>query len=155
MGISTDALLVYGILIPEGELYETPPFDQVDIDEGEDEGWPTEWLENLARKEMNMPAWYDLPKDATERSRIIARYPHFWEPIKEYPVELVIHQHVDAPQYILAVSGLSYSASRGYPVEITTNMLVIPKLKAMEKWCNDHGFPYEEPKWWLASMADF
>lgn len=68
------------------------------------------------------------------------------------PVELIRHCSGDYPMYFLAVKGHTYSASRGYPVEVE-DLNVDPKaLEAFKAFCAKYGIEYTEPKWYLASL---
>lgn len=79
--------------------------------------------------------------------------------VEACPVKLFEHCSYEYTMYILGVRGMEFSASRGYPVEISVNDLdtqnekTLEKIEAFRVWCRNNDIELtEEPKWLLCSM---
>jgi hypothetical protein len=138
MGVSTNAILVFGVElgedVPESLLGEDGSFDFEDIlaaDAGLFE--PICGTENLST-----PYW-----EAKRKA------------VAEAPVELVWHCSGEYPMYILGVPGTEKTANRGHPRTVTPSDFATPsdeKIEAFKKWCEDHDIVLEaEPAWLLCS----
>lgn len=143
MGVTTNGLLFFGIDL--GEDWE-PLW-------GEDFGFEDlEEFDDFLVKETPY-ANGSYPETASEEER-----DRWWKArkgiIEATPVDHVIHCSFDYPMHAFVVRGFSFSASRGFPDEISPDSLVVPEAKIAEfkRWLEEHDFPVEEPKWFLASL---
>lgn len=131
MGVSTDGILFYGIGLGEDSLDEYR------------ENWThEEWDEEFYKRAGSLlyPAegYYEAQQEAR----------------KKWGVEIGIHCSYDYSMYYIALISHNHSASRGYPEEITPEMIAVPadadeKIRA---FCELMGIPFEQPKWYLASL---
>ena len=74
--------------------------------------------------------------------------------LEPYDCELVVHCMGDYPMVGLAVKEASFSSSRGdpHPFEDTDLATLAEQGARLHQACEAIGWPYKEPKWWLASM---
>lgn len=145
MGVSTDAILVYGIDLCDEEG-ETPLFMQ------NDDGDEIEFDDVLLNDAGYAPWGWDADDAVCEPYEVYsARRKDAQE---QAGVELVTHCSGDYPMYILAVSGAGMSASRGIPLAVDVPILNMNQLEGREKlrvFCKCHDIPWVEPKWMLCS----
>jgi hypothetical protein len=135
MGVSTDAILFWGITFEEGADYLDDIDDRAEEAEEEDEAREVPRPED--RGDIRSPEWEEW------RGR-------FWAWKKEQPT-VGRHCSGDYPMYYVTVGGSERRASRGSAVEVTSLEVEPgwgPKLKA---YCERLGLPWSEPKWWLVS----
>ncbi len=127
MGVSTDAILVFGF--EYGEEGEDPEF----LGEHED-------LDDFIYAKHGKT--YDDPYE--ERQALV----------RACPIDLVPHCSDDYPMHIIAIRDTETRARRGYAEVINPQSLVISedKIAAARKWCEGHGIEWQEPKWLLCSM---
>jgi hypothetical protein len=135
MGVSTDGILAFGIAYDEDcEFFSQDDFDLEDM-LAEEAGLREPDHEDYKRQD-----W----KDYWEAKRATA---------EGAAISHVVHCSYDYPMHILAVRRLSFSARRGYPVEI--DMTLQPtddERDALKNFCEKHGLEWSEPKWLLASL---
>lgn len=140
MGVSTNAILVFGIDLGE-ELPESwiksEDEDEFDFD-------------NYLAEKAGHPPWRE---DMSEPERQL-RWKNIREIVGSSPVSLLIHCSCDYPMYILAVNGTEISASRGYPEEILDSNLSVDqvRIQKFKEWVINSGIGWSEPKWYLCSM---
>lgn len=130
MGVSTDAILVFGI--PVGEEDEHPEF-MGNFDDFDD------YLDSLS----GLPQYGEPGYSSKARQEFHDKC----------PADLVWHCSYEYPMYILAVRGTEIRAYRGDEVEITPEKLVVPETKLAEfrAWIAERGIQ-DEPRWYLCSM---
>lgn len=105
MGVSTDAILAYGIDLGE-EWHDKVPW-------GEEEDQDMEyWLYSLDPDRLDYD--YEMASEE-EREAVWAVRREF---IADFPVEDIHHCSGDYPMLFLAVRGTKVRASRGYPKKI-------------------------------------
>lgn len=131
MGVSTNAMLVFGF--PVSDEYDEPP----------------EWL-TLSEEVEDFDAWLAMKAGLTPEQ---STYEAQKKIVDACPADLFTHCHSEQPLYILGVRGAELTASRGYPEEITADLIMISaeRIAAFKAWCEANDIPYQEPKWWLCS----
>jgi len=145
MGVSTDAILCWGI-----NLGEDLPWEEKAVELGYESGSDDEFL-------AFMFCGVEKPKEEWVEGGENENYSAYWkakrEALEEYGVELVGHCSYDYPMYILAMAASVTRASRGCPATITN-------LEEQPGWeerltdaCEKLGLPLDsERKWILCSM---
>ena len=152
MGVSTDAILCYGISFEEE--YEFP-WDDCGDSEYDSESW---WLEQCGYKppfELFTKEGDYLPGPHPPDEKITAYFSHRREFLQAnpLPVEVVMHCHGDYAMWILAVPGTVTKASRGYPEQIQPPLAVsVDGIIALEDFCEQWKLDGDGPAWWLASL---
>lgn len=144
MGVSTDAILAYGIDLDEDWTDKVP----WSYEDGMDY-----WL--YKRYDLNLKyetreEYEAIPEEM--KKEIWARQREF---LKACPVEDIYHCSLDYPMVVLAIRGTRTTASRGYPKVIeklrTPGQFAIDRfLRTLEEWGVDTGG--EHPRWLLFSM---
>jgi len=144
MGVSTDAILCWGI-----DLGEETPW----ADKAEELGFDTDDLEDFFAFVF---CGVEKPKEAWVADGENESYSAYWkakrEALKAYGVELVTHCSYDYPMHILAISASETRANRGDPQTITSldvNPEWSPKLKEA---CEKLGIDPEDGQWVLCSL---
>lgn len=137
MGVSTDAILAFGI-----DLGEEWP-DTFNEHDDEDDGFEADHF--LACDfAIEIPEW--TPGTGSE----------YWaqkrEAINKIPIELIKHCSSDYPMYFLSIRGTQQTANRGYPKEILQRPIDQSEIDAMRAFCEKHGIEWQEPKWQIFSM---
>lgn len=134
MGMSTDAILVFGF----------------DVGEESDDLYPEilkdyEAFEELILTESGLKKWdRNCPDD----------YITYQQKINQScPIEIVFHCSSEDIMAIVAIQGTSITANRGYPEIINPEMFNIDpqKIKNAKEWCEKHNIKWQEPHWLLAS----
>lgn len=150
MGVSTDAILVFGIdLCANGYCDEdkTPAFFIKD-EEG-DEG---DFDQVLLRDAGLAPWGYHKDDDQRENYKVYnARRKQAQE---QAGVELITHCSGEYPMYILAVANVGWSTSRGSALEISKDDLLMNQLEgvhSLRAFCERHDIPWVNPRWLLCS----
>ncbi|APU88933.1 conserved hypothetical protein [Virus Rctr197k] len=145
MGTSTDALLFYGFEIPGGENEGTPFW----LKKGEEDDG--DWEEFVASK-------LGVPKPTVEYSEETKPLYHaYWETkreaVKKLGIEVVMHCHIDAPMYALAVKASAQRAYRGSPVTLGPNALIVDPTwdQQLRDFAQLVGVEMGQPTWILAS----
>jgi hypothetical protein len=139
MGVSTDAILCFGIDLGEG-MVECAELARINNDFGAD---TEEYLAHLAGVpgygSLDFPGW-------EERNRRIA----------ELPITIITHCSGDYPMHVLAIPGTEIRASRGYSEKVYASHMQVSqeKINAFMDWCSAHGVDVvtNEPTWVLCSM---
>ena len=133
MGVSTDAILVFGINLGEDgdELY-----DQYREAIGEENDFE-EFIVFQANLDHSDPDYFE------KREAVL----------KNCPMDITVHCCDNEPMVILGLRGTETTAWRGDVKIINPEDLVIPeqKIQAAYDWCVKHKLPWEEPKWLLVS----
>ena len=146
MGVSTDAILVFGIDLNENgycEEGEHPAFLEELADEDEGGVWEV-IFEDVIAKDAGLERG-DM--DWQEWDKIIG-------PAKETAgVDLAHHCHSDYPMYILAIAGTEMRARRGFPI----GMDALPAISTeqtdkLQDFCKRHSIPWRQPQWLLCSI---
>lgn len=158
MGVSTDGQLTFGYSFDEDFEFPWQVCDEDDCDncEHEIEEW---WMKEKGFK----PTLYPYSEEGGGRKEGVSdeEVDRYYKERREFneanpcPVKLVIHCSYDYPLYILAVPELSYTADRGYPKEITNEMLSTgeEQKRTLKLFCKKYKIDCEgEPKWWLSSL---
>lgn len=150
MGVSTDAILCYGISFEEDTQF---PWDEYEF-----EDWwyynrlgfsPTEeiydeygeYLEGIAEGDPRISKYYQEKRD-------------FKQLQPECPYELVTHCYHDEPMYILALARTVLTANRGRPQQFDPSELVVTEVakQALVDLCIDYEIEaLAEPAWYLSS----
>ena len=128
MGVSTDAILVFGIAC--GDEDEVPGF-MLGFDDF------NEYLNSIS----------GLPEYGEEGHSFDAQR-KFSESV---PADMTLNCSYDYPMYILAVRGTEMRAWRGSPMEITSLDVPVEKVEAFKAWVSERGI-VGEPKWLLCSL---
>lgn len=139
MGVSTDGILAFG------------------FDCGfEDTDYP-EWLEPfLVDDSFDFDEWLikDTPdwRSGMPDDEAKALWARRGELKAACPIEFVTHCSYEVPMYILAIRGYSLTASRGSATEVNLIQPAQERVDAAKAFCEQHGIPWQEPKWLLASL---
>lgn len=148
MGVSTDAILAFGVALEE----EVWPYDAEDDDA---EGFPLEFEEYLARRAGLPDPYTELnydPKDPAWIQRRDASFEARKKLVEDAPIEIVTHQHHEYPCYIIAIKGTVTTARRGYPERPA---MITPSAEMWEKaraFCEENEIKCPgDPDWLLAS----
>lgn len=156
MGVSTDAILIWGLCdndenrwVNLGREYDDPDYvEATDDDDDEDTDDEEDWEEVYAvRMGLERP-----PKPYGEHKD---KYPPFWDArnklVKDSGCQIDNHCSDGCLMPFVAVSDSVVSASRGYPVEVKS-LEVKPEWEAkLRRFCEVMGIKWAEPKWWLVS----
>lgn len=146
MGVSTDALLVWGF-----DLGEEPEMPEGSLAGRylEDEDCPVSWEDTYAIAVGVKPPPDEFNDDTKEAFR------EFWpartKAVEEGGCSIEHHCHHEVTMY--AVSACCYQAGRGDPLRLTASDLEVGagwegKLRA---FCEVMGIPWQEPGWLLMS----
>lgn len=133
MGISSDGQLSYGF--DTGVESELPDW----VGEYEDfEDW---YFEGVLRQEgwkegKNNDSYFEKKKEAMENC----------------PISLELHCSYDYSMYLVVIKDYHYTASRGYPEEISNLEVDESKVDLAREFCKKNGIPWQEPKWLLTSL---
>jgi hypothetical protein len=149
MGMSTDGQLCFGIKFEED--YEFP-WNSEAYDNDMDDWW-------IKLKGFNCFSPYDthgeyllgFNRDSPETNHYFTERRKFLE-ANPVPVRLVNYCSSEGRMFILATK--SFTAYRGYPKEITMDMLKDTEAdtKLLLDFCKEATLDTEEtPKWWLSS----
>ena len=132
MGVSTDAIICFGIECGDPDEQEEPAF----LDGFEDFD---DYLDSLS----DLPQWGEEGHSFEEQRA--AR--------EKCPADMVMHCSYEYPMYILTVRGTETKASRGYPAELDAAFPEVSedKIQAFKEWAAERGIE-GEPKWLLCSM---
>ena len=149
MGVSTNAILCYGVSFEEG--YEFPWDDGADSDYGL-ESW---WLDQHGYKPpfrlfTDEGDYIGLPDE-----RITEYFDHRHDFLRANPLpaKLVMHCHGDYAMWIIAVPDTVVTAHRGFPEEIQPPLAVSTDgIIALEDFCEQWKLEGDGPAWWLASL---
>ncbi len=150
MGVSTDAILVFGIdLVKTGYLKEAgdePAF----FTEQDEEDWD---FDKVLMRDAGLAPWgYHENENQREDYKVFsARRKQAQE---QAGVELITHCSGDYPMYILAVANVGWCASRGSTIEISKDDMLMNQLVGINKlreFCVRHDIPWSDPKWLLCS----
>ena len=150
MGTSTDAIICFGVSFEEDTEFPWDDNKWSDIDEwwlyevcgykDPFEMWDEtgNYIDGIEPPEEKQNEYYDTRRAFKEKHPLL--------------IELVPHCHCDNPMYIVAAKGTVLTASRGYPQEVTPEILTVSNetREALINFCKEHGLE-GEPKWWLAS----
>lgn len=93
-------------------------------------------IEQHIQKMCSDDGWYDLTKD----------HPH---------IDVNYHCSHDYPVWFICIEQTLHTAKRGHPVEMDLNKLrhldASENRAILKTFCDQHGIPWQEPKWILAS----
>lgn len=147
MGVSTDAILCYGIAFEEDHEFPwISPDNDAEI-----------WYYEVIKEYVPLHRLYDdngTYLEDTPQEVQQAEWDHYRE-FKEQnpmPFEVVRHCSNEYPMYILAVPGTVKKASRGYPKEIGALHVDGEAFKNFAAFLKVHGIVTDfNPQWLLAS----
>lgn len=130
MGVSTDAILVFGF-----DCGETQPIK--------------DWIDDLIAEEAHLIR----PAGSWDNPDVRAYHDARREAIEACPVDIVDHCSGEYPMYVVALRGSEIRSSRGHSTVIDPAALnVAPeRIVAMKAWCEAHGIQWREPSWLLVS----
>jgi hypothetical protein len=174
MGVSTDAMLVYGYVWgDEHDLFRSVSDDDEDRDEDEDDDSSGEWEEIIAARRGIANPWDSYPQ-------IIERLPYpdrerrgkewtdehraeldAWHAAKkaiaeEYGVDIDSHGSGEWSCPVVKIAGAGHTAARGYPHKLTVGDLAVdPGWDGkLQRFVTDLGIDTSEakgPGWFIAS----
>ena len=152
MGVSTDAILCFGVSLEEetelpwddfDELEEwwveyvwdfSPPFEIYDED-----GY---FLDGINKDDPIVEDYYDRRNEFKEKV------------LPLLPVEVVRHCSCNYPMHIIIPKGVEWRAWRGYPQKIDPTKLTVTEqqIQQLLDFCERYKIEFEgEPAWWLVS----
>lgn len=133
MGTSTDAILIYGVLLSD---FEEQPYNALPFSEGDDDEFAAT-LARLAGARM-------YPEKGCWDDRRAA--------VEACPLTLVQHCSYDFPMWVLGLRDFHKVSRRGYP-ETFQNLDLVPMrdFKVLREWCERYSIKFE-PQWVLCSM---
>lgn len=142
MGISSDAMLCYGVQIPEGE----DPWG-----ENSDGDWD-EWLRDQCGAPPSLP-WAKEEDDPETHRKWVGRLNERRAFDDSILVDISSHCSDGYGMYTLIVRGTERRASRGYPERIDAASLAIKEDwdSILRSACKQLGIKWSEPAWWLQS----
>lgn len=149
MGVSTDAILCYGIDFEEDHEFPWGSGDAEDWFMSEINGFKHS-VEIYSREDPSGYAGGNRPS----QNVIDNYYKEYTEFKKSHPMpfRVVEHCHAEYPMYILAVPSTCITASRGYPKEIESFTVLGQDYDAFVSFLQIHGIAQDvHPKWLLAS----
>ena len=170
MGIDSDGILAFGV-----DLGEEPDLPWRVYDEEEDEYdtdfeewyvglkgvsskviWAEyyEWAESPEAQQF--PNWKRVEEyeklHPEWRDALNSHYANRKAALEDVPIEIVTHCSWDYPMYIVAVVGSVTKAYRGGPQKIEDWVVPHGKVQTASDFCDEHGLPFEDPTWILASI---
>jgi hypothetical protein len=155
MGVSTDAILFWGIVSDEEGhpwLKHQPEDDEDDDDDDSDDDSDDDefdWEEVYAEA-MGVPC-----PDAEYGDDTKPIYQAYWkrkrEIIEASGCTFGSHCSGDCPMDYVAVVESETTARRGYPEEITSLEVKPDWEPKLREFCEKLNIPWGEPKWWLVS----
>jgi hypothetical protein len=132
MGVSTDAILFYGLCWDdEVELGEASDFETNHFDIDASDNW-----EEVYRLRTHRTLDYKDPN---------------YEWSDKWPVAISHHCSGDYPMPYVAVQASEVRAWRGSPKEVTS--LRVPQIwdQQLREFCSIMKIEWQQPKWWLVS----
>ena len=151
MGISTDAHICFGIAFDEGFSF---PWGYEGYDELID--W---W--RVANGYQSPVELYDEDgeyingvKPSPEQYRLYFDSRNAFDEVHPLPFELVNAQHIDVPQYILALKSTVITVNRGYPKTFDPSTLIVveDQIALLIDFCKTHDIEHQSaPAWYLSS----
>lgn len=139
MGVSTDAIIAFGISLPEDlpEAFKETVGEDLDF---ESYIYGLSGIQRPSLSYENTQVW-----EAYWNSRR--------EALAKFPLELITHCSGEYPMYILAARGTRIEARRGYPEEFNPKNLVVAedKVDALRTFCEQCDIPCQNPGWLLFS----
>ena len=148
MGVSTDAIICYGISYEEGYKF---PWDHKNSIE---EWWVDDVLGFTPSIQIYDSEGNHLPKVTEEQIN------QYWKERRDFedkcplPVELIRHCSWGYPMFIVAVPSTVIYAHRGYPKELNPKHFDLSNhnIQSFIDFCKKHNIYEEDPKWWLCSF---
>jgi len=159
MGVSTDAILFFGALIPDKDEDPYLPYPW-DHDEDDEKG-ETDWQDLLAEKHgVAYPTHLAKLKDWTpeQQDEYRAYSKKRSEIVSALGCRLGSHCSSECPMYYVAVADRVFRAHRGYGVEIEPERMVVPQrdVEKVKRFLIELGYTAEQVEhwrigWWLVS----
>ncbi|MDH3729551.1 MAG: hypothetical protein OES13_00295 [Acidimicrobiia bacterium] len=156
MGVSTDALLFWGIAFP----------DEYDREEERDDDepnplrsdWETVYCEARGLKRPHVD-WIEDgkhgwdPATPEQRQALDAYREARRQLIDACPCEITFHCSSESPMLVVALKRTLQKARRGYPVEPELSIISVDERAAFEEFMDLLKIPSDGhwPRWWLAS----
>lgn len=144
MGVSTDGILFYGILLDEDIDYKFQNY----YDEDTSEDIEVDWEEYYAKQVGVIP-----PKEEYDDTNP-GDYQKFWkesrEAVAESHCEIGVHCSFDYPMYYVAVK--EFRNSRGFSTEISDLSVTYNLVEKLKSFCKIMEIEYQDPKWYLVSV---
>lgn len=152
MGVSTDAILCWGIKLTEdeGPLPWADKAEELGYDVDEDSDGFLAYA--LCGIEKPKEEWVDGGENQNYRDYWDAKR----EALKNYGVEVVTHCSYDYPMYLLAISPSKVRANRGYPQTILRSDMDRPEAdnwqEKLRDACEKLGIEPAAGEWILCSL---
>ena len=146
MGVSTDAILFYGILLPDDMGDGLPWGDDIEFWWGKENGFEHSF-------EIYNESGNYLKGVEPEREIIRAYYKEWfdWQGVNPMPVELIYYCSDEYPMYALALPGSKVRAIRGRQKKINDLAVNQDGLDLFVAFCQKYGFPVDDLAWFLVS----
>lgn len=146
MGVSTDAILFYGVLLPDDMEGSLPWSDDIESWWGKENGFEHSF-------EIYDESGDYLDGVRPEQERISAYYREWfdWQKANPMPVELIYHCSDEYPMYALALPGSTIRAGRGYPEKIIDLAVNQDDLDSFVAFCRKYGFSVDDLAWFMVS----
>ncbi len=148
MGTSTNGILFYGFPL-EDDIGET---EHSWLDEDGDGEWEYHYLEHFG---VTSPSIVDYDnKTPEEKAAQKIYYERRRELLEAAGCEIDYHCSCDYSMYYVAFKAKNFTAYRGDAVEVTGDMLDIPRVVEgkLRDFCKIMGIKWEQPKWYLVSL---
>ena len=137
MGISTDAILCYGIQVEDlDERVLSEPYPELPDD------LLAQLQEDFSADEL-LAALYGWRPSAED--------PYAWSALKTLPVALEPHCSEEHRRHVLTIPSSVTRAYRGYPESIENLNVESQWDKVLQDACRRLGLTYTQPRWWLQS----
>ena len=154
MGVSTDAVIFYGILLDKDDC--ECQFNDNEGDYEEDYAKKKGWVENDGGL-YDEKGEYALDKDSPEGKKA----EKIWDKnraelskiTEDCDVEIGMHCSGDYPMHYVGIKESETFARRGYPVQIDATNLSIETdwVDKLKDYCKTMGIKYKKPSWHLVS----
>jgi len=149
MGMSSDAIICFGIALEEEQEYPWDEYEEIE------EWWLHEvlgykhpfeiydsegnYIDGIRPDEATMKKYYNAESAVYNKSPL--------------PIELVTHCSYEYPMYIVALPGTKLRAYRGDPKRVEMRRVPEEEKRILTDFCDRHEIEYSgKPCWWLASL---
>lgn len=159
MGVSTNAMLVFGLQLEENKTYPWDNYEECCY--GELGSWYYDKIKPFVDLPESSFDEHGNWKGGEETPELRAMCDNRWKAeqahMKANPIPVMIETHCsgDSPMYILTVPGINKSAGRGYPESIEAEDLRVDviHIETILQFCITHGIDAdtENLRWWLCS----
>lgn len=143
MGVSTNAVLFYGLLLDEDDFEDGYPWDADEFDHDSED-----FIAHTLRDLVTPTDWSDSNQEEIDKyftARTAA--------LDSTPVAIGIHCSYEYPMYYVYIKDTELTAYRGYPQEVNSQLVLDHGWDVeLEKFCGALGLPFKKPGYYIASL---